>query len=123
MARETNLDVKRYGTSSGGFRQSALIEQPVDTQDSVGQPTLSWTTVIDAWRCSIEPLSGREYMAGGIDVGETVLRFVGRYVPGIAPTMRATVEGVIYDIVDVDDVQFMHRVTVLTCKQGVKVNG
>ena len=84
---------------AGKLRHRITLQQATESQDDLGQVTLSWSDYQDLW-ASVEPLSGREYMdAKQIQAGLTT-RIIIRYWPGVTEQMRV----VWTDPADVDHV-------------------
>lgn len=81
----------------------------------------SWETFATV-RASMEPLKGYDKAAAQASWPGSEFQVGMRYLPGLDTTMRILFEGLVYSIVDVDDVDMRHRELVLICQTGVKAS-
>jgi SPP1 family predicted phage head-tail adaptor len=90
----------------------------VETVDAGGQPSVSGSA-LDICRCSIEPLSGREYFeqSGETSTVDTrVKTWYRKTLADLSPADWIEVDGKIYDVVSVINAQLKNRVLVIMCK-------
>ena len=73
---------------SGQLRHRVTIRKPVETQNSYGEPIVRWQDVATGVWASIEPLSGREFMAAKQLVSEIEVRIRIRYLAGLSAKMK-----------------------------------
>jgi SPP1 family predicted phage head-tail adaptor len=106
----------------GDLRHRIVIEQYTETQDSTGQPTRGYTTFATS-RASIEPLGGRELFDAQSVMPEANTRIRLWYLAGLTEKMRILFEGVYYNILNVRDIDMLHRVMELTCASGLTDEG
>ena len=65
--------------NAGRLRFRVDIQQPVETQNSYGEPEVTWTDVATGIWAGIEPLRGREFFAARQVNAEIESRIVMRY--------------------------------------------
>jgi len=70
------------------LRHLVTIQEPVETQDAYGSPTVRWQTVAGGVWASIEPLRGREYFAAKQINAEVEARIGLRYRNDLSPKMK-----------------------------------
>lgn len=75
---------------AGRLRRRVTIQQPVDTQNEIGEPITVWRTFAENVPAAIEPLSGREYFAAQQEQGDVSTRIRIRWRPGVTEVMRVT---------------------------------
>lgn len=75
---------------AGRLRRRVLIEQPVDTQDSFGEPITDWQDFAVSVPAAIEPLSGREFYAAQQEQSEVTTRIRIRWRKGVTELMRVS---------------------------------
>jgi SPP1 family predicted phage head-tail adaptor len=85
---------------SGKLDYQATIQTPTEGVNSIGEPTLSWSTFATRW-VAIEPLSGSEQVANMVSQGTTTHRVKLRYTPGLKPNMRLVADGRTFEITSV----------------------
>ena len=100
---------------AGQLGKRIRIERLQSGVDEIGQPITGWSPVFDAW-ASMEPLTGREYIAAGAEQSEVTTRVRLRYRPGITIADRVCHEGKLFNIVSVIDYRCDHRELILMCK-------
>lgn len=104
---------------AGTLNRVVEVQSRATTKDGFGHQSDAWTTVFTA-RASIEPMSGAEMVAAGMQVGETMSTVVMRWRAGVTSAMRLLYAGNIYTILAVLDENEKHRKLTLTCQQGLK---
>lgn len=84
----------------GRLRHRINLQKPGRVQDpNTGEMITGWTSLTaKPIRGSIEPVSGREFIAGQATQNEITARIVIRYRAGVTAAMRAMHRGVIYNI-------------------------
>ena len=78
-----------------------------NVQVKSGVSTIQWLPAFTCW-CKAEPLSGREFWQAAAVNRENEVRFTIRYRNDVLPTMRILLEGKLYDITSVLDVDSRH---------------
>ena len=101
--------------NAGQLDQRVTVERLQQGQDEIGQPVTTWTALYAVW-ASVEPLTGREYIAASAAMSELTTRIRLRYRPGITPADRVTHEGRVYGITSVIDYRSANRELVLMCR-------
>lgn len=71
----------------GLLRQRVTIEQPVYTNNTIGEPVTTWSTFATVW-AAIEPNTGQAYYLAKQTESTASGRIRMRYRDGIKPTMR-----------------------------------
>lgn len=100
---------------SGKLRHQLVIQQKSVTRDDHGGEVVTWATFATVWG-EHRPIRGREYIALQTAQSEITTRFVVRYVAGVTPAMRVSLDGDVHDIVEVIDVNGRHRELELLCR-------
>jgi SPP1 family predicted phage head-tail adaptor len=101
---------------AGQLDQRITVERLETTVDpDYGTSTDEWVPLMTAW-AAVEPLSGREYLAGLMPVAAVTTRIRLRYRPGIKPADRVVHVGTIYRIQSVIDTKSANRELVLMCE-------
>lgn len=104
---------------AGKLRHWGSIEALVTTQDTTtGATREAWVPFCHAW-ASINPLSGREYIAAQAVQAGVNTRIVLRHRDGVKPSMRFNYRGTLYDIRAVLPDPTLKRHINLMCESGV----
>lgn len=82
---------------SGIMDQKATIETPTESVNSIGEPTLTYSTFATRW-IALLPLSGAERVASMQNEGTVTHRVRMRYTAGLKPKMRLVSEGRTFEI-------------------------
>lgn len=82
---------------AGTLRHRIQIEKQVITQNTFGEPAISWAHYADVW-ASVEPLNSREFFAAQSVQSEITGKIIIRYLAGVEPTMRITHNAEYYNI-------------------------
>lgn len=72
---------------AGRLRHQVALQRPTGTLNEFGDPVGTWSTIATLW-AAVEPLSGREYLAGQTVQSEVSHRITVRYFAGITPRDR-----------------------------------
>ena len=64
---------------AGELRHRVSIQAPVETQNTYGEPEISWSDIATGVQASIEPLRGREFFTARQEVGEVIARIKIRW--------------------------------------------
>ncbi len=104
----------------GKLRHRVTIQSLAVTQDAFGGQTNTWSTFQASVPCSIEPLSGREYLTAAADQAQVTAKATIRYLSGVLPTMRiVTADSETYVIRAVLPDATARRSIVLMLEKGV----
>lgn len=108
---------------AGKLRQRVTLQRLTDTTNDYNEVVSDWST-LGSVRASIEPLTGREYMAGSGEESEVTARVRMRATPvtcGLTPNDRL-ISGcdIVYDIVSVIDPWEYGREVQLMCRRAGK---
>jgi SPP1 family predicted phage head-tail adaptor len=93
---------------AGTLRQRLVLQQLAEAQNSRGEPIATPATFATVW-AAIEPLQGRELFAAQQVFAEVTTRIRMRYRAGITPKMRATWNGLTFDILAVLNLESANR--------------
>lgn len=85
---------------SGIMDQKATIETPTESVNSIGEPTLTYSTFATRW-IALLPLSGAERVASMQNEGTVTHRVRMRYTAGLRPKMRLVSEGRTFEIASI----------------------
>ena len=103
--------------NTGRLDQRVTIERIDLTQtDEIGQPIEAWFPVFACW-ASIEPMTGREYIAAMAAQAERTVRITIRCQTGIVPAMRVRFMDRIFDIESVINPREGNRLLHLMCQE------
>jgi len=91
---------------AGELRHRAVFLQKL-VQVKSGVSTTQWLTAFTRW-CKVEPLSGREFWQAAAVNRENEVHFTVRYRNDVLPAMRMLMDGKLYDITSVLDVDNRH---------------
>ncbi len=106
--------------NAGGLNQRVRLEAQTATQGSAGGVQKSWVEVATVW-AAIRHFNGEERRAtatGGGEVATARTEITIRYRPSVTAKMRAIHQGVIYNIVHVNNWMQRNESLVLTCDTG-----
>ena len=79
----------------GSLNSRIVIQSPPTGQDTLGQPTLTWTTVDTVW-ANIRNLNGVETIKSGSPTSVVKASIRVRWRTDLTSAMRATADGVTY---------------------------
>lgn len=82
---------------AGNLRHPVVIQENTPTRSSTGANVDAWATFASV-RARIEPMRGREYVGSEQLTDETTHKFTIRYCAGVAPKMRISWDGRLFDI-------------------------
>ena len=107
---------------AGRLRHRITLQQPTRTQNSMGEPVVSWSDVATVW-AAVEPIKGSERLAADQLQAELDTRIVIRWssdVSAISAAWRCVFGSVIYNIAapPVNRGQ-LNKDIELMCKSGV----
>lgn len=104
---------------TGNLRRRISIQRKDMTQDSYGQPSLTWVSVADTW-ADIQPLSGRELEIAQAINAEVSHQVTIRHREGITAAMRIVYQGRYFNITSPPlDVDMRHKEIQLMCSEGL----
>jgi len=103
---------------AGLLRKRLTIQSRSTTQDSYGQPALTWTDVDTVWG-EIVPVSGSESLTADAVQSSQVHMVTIRYYPGITTKMRIKYNERIFDIKSVLNENERNRTLTLSCLEGL----
>jgi SPP1 family predicted phage head-tail adaptor len=107
---------------AGKLRHLVEIQGFTTAQDSSGDDVKTYADGSGAFahvHAEIKTLRGRELIAAQTEFAEADVQITIRYLDGLTERMRVLHDGIYYDILNVNDIERLHRVMVLTCKTGV----
>jgi SPP1 family predicted phage head-tail adaptor len=78
----------------------------------------TWSTFATA-QASIEPISGREYIAAQSTQADVSHRIRLRYLSGITPKLRVNYSSRIFDILSVININECNRELQLMCRESI----
>ena len=103
---------------AGRLRHRLRLQKKTESRSSTGAVTAIWTTDSTVWG-SIEPLSGREFIAAGGTQNEADVRIIIRYHATITDDWRVWNDSKAYTILAVVNEDERDRMMELRCSQGV----
>lgn len=102
----------------GRLKDLVTLQKLSETLDDFGQPTQDWVTEASCW-AGIEPISGRERIAGDQVYADLTHRVMMRYRSGVTPKMRIVQADRILEIAAVIDRDNRHEQLELLCTEKV----
>lgn len=111
-------------TDPGRMRHLLTVEQFNGRRDATGDPRQdldeNWTPFCTRW-CSVDPISGREFLAAGQETAEVTHKIRCRYKAGIQTDMRLRWGSRIFEIVPpILDKEERHEELLIMAKELVK---
>ena len=100
---------------AGQLDQRVTVERFTSTEDELGQPIEAWAPLFTCW-ATVEPLTGREFIAAQAAQSEVTARIRMRFRPWMTAEDRVIHNGTTYNIVSLVDVRSENRELVLMCK-------
>jgi SPP1 family predicted phage head-tail adaptor len=82
---------------SGSLNRLVTIQRKSGDKDGLGQSTPAWVDFALVW-ANVRMLSGKEYMAGQVEVSKAIASIRIRYREDITAEMRVIYRGAIYNI-------------------------
>ncbi len=64
---------------AGKLRHRVTLQEPVETQNDVGEPEVRWQNVATAIKAAIIPIRGKEFFTARQEYGEVDVRIEMRY--------------------------------------------
>ena len=101
---------------AGLMRHRIRIQKQTSTRNKLGELVDSWEDVANV-RASINPLSGRDFMAAMQDQAEVTHKVTIRYNADVKASMRVLYGNRVFDILHIIDVWEQHREMTLLCKE------
>lgn len=101
---------------AGRFDKVVKIQRQTTKANSYGGVVQSWEDLATI-RASIEPLQGREFFSGAIQLGDTISRIRIRYRQDIDRTMRVVYQNRYFEITNIIDSKERHEELQLICKE------
>lgn len=83
---------------AGSLRQRVDIECPIDDQNDAGEIVRAWVVFASGVPASVEPISGREFIAAAKETSSVTARIKIRYRPDLDASMRVKHGATIYSI-------------------------
>lgn len=99
---------------AGELRHRIEIQTSTVTQDSVGQPVYSWSTVATVW-AAIRPMSGQELINAQAVHSQSTHRVIVRNYEGLNERFRFVYGSRIFNIVATLDMLEKNKLIVCTC--------
>lgn len=101
---------------AGLMRHRIRIKKPSSERNAFGEPVNAWIDVANV-RASINPLSGRDFIAAMQDQAEVTHKVMIRYNVAVKASMRVLYGNRVFDILHIIDTWEQHREMVLMCKE------
>jgi SPP1 family predicted phage head-tail adaptor len=104
---------------AGALRHRCTIQQPTETQDTAGQPIVTWSAYVVDEPCEWQPTDGYESMRGRQLEAGTKAVFRVRYRSGYTTKMQVLFQGESYGITGINPVDGLLRYMLLVCSAVV----
>lgn len=102
----------------GRMRHRIRIQRLSRVRNEFGEPEERWEDAAAVW-ASIQPVSGREFLAAMKAQAEVTHRVSIRYNPAVKASMRVLVGDRVLDILHILDAWEQHREMTLLCKERI----
>lgn len=105
----------------GDYKKRITIQRKVITTDesTEGIPIESWVDFLITW-AAVMPLGGKEVFIAQALQGENPYSFRMRYKKTLDNTMRIAYQGNYFRITNIQDVNMLHRETLVLCMQEIE---
>lgn len=103
---------------SGLLRHKITIQRGTETQNSFNEPIVSWSTFAQRY-AELLPQTGREFIAARQIVPELQHLIRLRWLAGVTPKMRVTMDGRVFDILAGIDLDGRNTELHLACRELV----
>lgn len=103
---------------AGKLRHRMAVQSRAATRGSSGGTVDTWTTDYKL-PCSLRQLSGRALEAAQATHAEATHEVRTRYKAGLTAAQRGLFRGKVYDFLNIQDVNELHRELRVLCKEGV----
>ena len=103
---------------AGRLRHRLTLQYKSESRSATGDIVTAWVTDSTVWG-SIEPLTGREFVAASQTQNEIPVRIVMRYHSTITPSWRIVNDSLVYSILSISNADLRNAVMELSCSQGV----
>lgn len=101
---------------AGRLNKKITIQETTQTQNSYGEVIDAWSTYAFIW-ASVEPTSGREFMAAQQINSEITIAFRTRYLSGVTAKMRISWDGRLFDIESVINPVEKNEQLLIICRE------
>lgn len=101
---------------AGLMRHKIIIQQLDSARNEFGEPENIWVDTVIA-RASINPVSGKDFIAAMKEQAEITHKVTIRYNPLVKSSMRVKFGARLFRILHVIDTWEQHREMVLMCKE------
>jgi SPP1 family predicted phage head-tail adaptor len=101
---------------AGAMRARVTLQQPVEAQNSLGEPVATWTDVDTVW-AKVMPVDGREFAQLQSTQAEVTTRVYIRFREDVRPKWRLTYNAHVYDVQAAIDVKDRRRELELVCRE------
>lgn len=98
----------------GSMRYRCNFETPTQTQDTFGQPVVTWSNYVVSEPCQFLPVGGSEPMRGRQLEEKARAVFRVRYRTGYTQSMRILFNGEYYGILRIDMIDGLRRYMEIT---------
>lgn len=102
----------------GRMRHRIRIQRLSRVRNEFGEPEERWEDAAAVW-ASIQPVSGREFLAAMKAQAEVTHRVSIRYNPAVKASMRVLVGDRVLDILHILDAWEQHREMTLLCRERI----
>ncbi len=103
---------------AGLMRHRIRIQAQTAEKNKLGERVDTWTDVVSV-RASVNPISGREFMAAMQDHAAVTHRVTIRYNRAVRASMRILYGDRVFEILHIIDTFEQHREMTLLCKEMI----
>lgn len=102
---------------SGAMKKRVTIQRRSEVVDEYGSQQIAWTDIATVWAALI-PNGGREAPQSGMVRAVGDFTIMMRYFKGLTPRDRLVYNGRILDIININDLNEMHRDFEIMAREG-----
>jgi SPP1 family predicted phage head-tail adaptor len=102
---------------SGALRKRITIQRRSQSVDEFGGQSVAWLDLATVWG-SFEPTGGKEDAQSGQVRAVATFKIGLRYYEGLTPADRLAYNNRFFDIVNINDVEELHREFDITAREG-----
>ena len=102
---------------SGTLKKRVTIQRRSQSVDEYGGQSVAWQDLATVW-ASFEPTGGKEDPQSGQVRAVATFKIGMRFFDGLTPADRLVYNGRVFDIVNINDVEELHREFDITAREG-----
>lgn len=102
---------------AGQLKWRITVQNPTEKEDSLNFVGIEWETIQLDIRANKTRVSGAESNVQSGQVYQSIWRFRVRFFRGVHHQSRIIENGIVYEVIDVENVDNRNRELIITCKE------